>query len=53
MLEIILVFRSPYTLTLAGGDIVSKDGAVLQPGSYYVDGESKKTLAHVALLICM
>lgn len=42
MLEIILVFRSLYTLILVGGDIVSKYGAALQPGSYYVDGESKK-----------
>ena len=50
MLEIILVFSSPYTLTLAD-DIVPKDDAQLQPGNYYVDGESK-TLAHVALLIC-
>ena len=51
MLEIILVFRSSYTLTLAGGYIVPKDGAPLQSGNYYVDGESQ-TLAHVALLIC-
>lgn len=34
-LEILLVFRTPYTLTLAGGDIVAKDDAKLQPGKYY------------------
>lgn len=51
MLEVILVFRSPYTLTLAGGHIVPKDTAPLKCGNYYVDGESK-TLAPVTLLIC-
>lgn len=40
MLEILLVFDSPYTLVL-GGDIVPRDGAELQPGNYYVDGKSK------------
>lgn len=45
MLEILLVFHSPKSLTLAGADIVPKDGAELQPGKYYVDGKSK-TLAH-------
>lgn len=50
MLEIILVFRSPYTLTLAGSHIVPEDGAPLKCGNYYVDGEST-TLAPVALLI--
>lgn len=40
MLEILLVFDSPYTLIL-GGDIVPRDGAELQPGNYYVDGKSK------------
>lgn len=44
MLEILLVFDSPYTLTLASDDIVPKDGAELQLGEYYVDGNSK-TLA--------
>lgn len=51
MLE--MVFDSPYTLTLASGDTVPKDGAELQPGNYYVDVKFK-TLAHLytGLLIC-
>lgn len=51
MLEI---FDGPYTQTFAGGSLVPKDGAELEPGNYYVDGKSK-TLAHlfVALLIYM
>ena len=44
MLEILLVFDSPYTVIL-GGDIVPRDGAELQPGNYYVDGKSK--LLHI------
>lgn len=52
MLEIVLVFTSPYTLTLAG-DIVPRDGAELHRGDYFVDGNSK-TPAHLytGLLIC-
>lgn len=52
MLEIVLVFASPYTLRLAG-DIVPRDGTELQRGDYYVDGKSK-TPAHLytGLLIC-
>lgn len=52
MLEIVLVFASPYTLTLTG-EIVPRDGAELQRGDYYVDGKSK-TPAHLytGLLIC-
>lgn len=34
MLEIVLVFNSPYTVTIAGGDIVPQDGVQLQPGKY-------------------
>ena len=53
MLEILLIFDSPYTLALAGGDIVPKTGAGLQSRNYYVDGKFK-TLAYLytALLIC-
>lgn len=39
MIEILLVFGSPYTLALAGGDTVPKDDAELKPGNYYVDGK--------------
>ena len=46
MLEIILVFRSPYTLTLAG-DIVPRDDAELQPGDYYVAGKCPKKPLHI------
>lgn len=35
MSEILLVFDSPYTLALAGGETFSKDGAELKPGKYY------------------
>lgn len=43
MLETLLVFHSPYTLTLASDDIFPKDGAELQPGKCYVDGKSKNS----------
>lgn len=45
MLEILLIFRSPYSLRLEGGGIVPHDGAQLQDGKYYVDGKCK-TFAH-------
>ena len=45
MIEILLVFDSPYTLTLAGDGTVPKDDAEVKPGNYYVDGKST-THAH-------
>lgn len=52
MLEIVLVFASPYSLTFAG-NVVPRDGADLQRGDYYVDGMSKTpTHLYKGLLIC-
>lgn len=42
MIEILLVFESPYTLTHGdgGADEVPRDDAGMKPGNYYVDGKS-------------
>ncbi len=45
MLEILLIFRSSYTLRLKSGGMVPHDDAQLLDGKYYVDGKSK-TSAH-------
>lgn len=45
MLEILLIFRSSYTLRLESGGMVPHDDAQLLDGKYYVDGKSK-TSAH-------
>lgn len=45
MLEILLIFRSSYTLRLESGGMVLHDDAQLLDGKYYVDGKSK-TSAH-------
>lgn len=46
MIEILLVFKSLYTLALAGNGKVSKDGTKVKPGNYYIDGKST-TFAHL------
>lgn len=40
MIDIILVCKSSYTLTLGGDNEVSRDDAEVRPGDYYVDGKS-------------
>lgn len=40
MIEIILVCKSSYTLTLGGDNEVPRDDAEMKPGDYYVDGKS-------------
>lgn len=45
MLEILLIFRSSYTLRLESGGVVHHDDAQLLDGKNYVDGKSK-TSAH-------
>lgn len=45
MLEILLIFRSYYTLRLESGGMVPHDDAKLRDGKYYVHGKFK-TSAH-------
>lgn len=44
MLEILLVFESPYTIALAGGDTVPKDGAELRDLAYTMSTVSPQLL---------
>lgn len=38
MIEILLVFQSPFSLQGEGGNAIKRNNHPLQPGSYYVTG---------------